>query len=1100
MHSMFFLILLLLGYVSAISQYDKLYYIPEHCHHHHCNHTVPPVIVGSPPNCSQLCVNASYTPINACAHWLSQCLNKTLTSDCLSECISDYARICNPEISILSTAPTLNGTAQIIVLNTTTTLSDARARERHTIDYTLAEAGWLPEYIQRTYNCDHRAYVAYLQLNFLDGTTIYQSTLTPESEWILKCNVSSRLPEAVIITDPLFIRGTLVFHPGYYSLTSNEINYSLHNGTNITDIFYVSEPTSNFPITIPPKPIFDTDVIDMPPRRSYYDVLLDQVKDRAHDVDWDDQSFIQHARDEECEASHLEGPTEICSQKTYLDTTQLITLIGHLPVLFNFQAFLPHEIYNHLLNEHGWTLGPASSNAVTINSHTYYFVKNPITALPDLAMDVNNAEITSLYYSMDNLCHEDEDETISLMIEYLIYPSNYTFVQYTTCGQFPYDENKHGCWTMYCNKTITNQYDPTVQCYYDDDHGGVLLTYPYSIWDMTSFGVFDWRYQPNPFYPKTPHVSYVYGVKDQKDCGSGTAFAAANVAQSAIARHQNLFVDSDLIIPQTAQDSMLNNYYFPDDLSEQDILDGMHHLDEHHNWIHEKNPFEVLLRKGGMGLIFEQYRARCNRTQDNVTDCTHINDRYLAHHDHECVNHLPYNPKIWGLTNYYGHCRVQENCYAANQTDGLSPISEKEIRDRLEDEGVFQAFIATSQCQGLDQYTGVGLMDDLLCGRNLTSSACTNASDNTCDNRLPVNHAISIIGYGTQYSMQCIEWTYGIVSNITVKTSCLFYAPVATNYWIVQDSQGIQTWNPCFHAGCDPLYATAGIIKVAAGKNIGRIEESLHGVVPELFEICTEHVPHCDHRSDHCHHTEPIITQCNHTIEIPHLLPVDVCTDPDDEFNWMVCYNYLCDFNRSHIDDRILDRNPIWPNEISQLSYLAANAYNLEPNGFHIDAIDYGLPGHYCDLKNHTFCGKGFEFCTSSYNNSGTDVIYNTPAGLWSNPINEEDWKRIVAAATDALAGLEVHAQPVSSTSACAFWVQQCSQLLGSNDTDTIGHLTPYIDSHTHSSSPPVFITLDPLLIAEGLYAVYHDDGIGKVWSVYYDDASGHVIVVPPGF
>lgn len=113
-----------------------------------------------------------------------------------------------------------------------------------------------------------------------------------------------------------------------------------------------------------------------------------------------------------------------------------------------------------------------------------------------------------------------------LMIEY---PG---CVQYTTCSKPYYPSNYNPnvrnssrCWTMYCN--APNGTTTTIACYFDDGKDDIQLNPPYSIWDMTAFDIFIWRYQPNPVHPEKAKVSYVNSTNEQR-----------------------LFVDSKLVIPQ----------------------------------------------------------------------------------------------------------------------------------------------------------------------------------------------------------------------------------------------------------------------------------------------------------------------------------------------------------------------------------------------------------------------------------------------------------------------------------------------------------------------------------------------------------------------
>jgi hypothetical protein len=640
----------------------------------------------------------------------------------------------------------------------------------------------------------------------------------------------------------------------------------------------------------------------------------------------------------------------------------------------------------------------AATNAFDLNIDPIVFSTVPLpVTMPTCVIDIFSVQYAYFTSGSSNV---DSTYTTSSAYE-LQYP---TCVQYTTCGNEYYTtlgpSASRSCWTMYCNTTIIpgQQYAPT--CVYDDGNGGVKLQPPYSIFDMTSFGIFDWRYRPNAEAGRngnTPNrVSYVNGIKDQAGCGSCWDFATTAVAESAFAMQYNLGVDSALVLPQLSKDGVTGNHYFASDLSEQHVLDSTKPYDEcNHGGGDVGTALPTFINGGGVPLTREQYPASRNTTWNGQPgDNTYLGNQNGGDNDAKDT-YYSYRPYAWGGTNYYA-------------SSGESYLSENQIRNYVTNEGVFEVYI--NACPAWGGYPGIGLLTDPTCGRNVSTTACNNPEHpEWCWANLGIDHAVAIVGYGTQFIIGCVSPIYFDFFGFQIPVGCNHWGPVAQNYWIVRNSWGFQYANPCYGPGCDPLFLSGGYVKYASGSNIGDIENELHGVVPQLWDF----------------------TLLDGWI--PWIEPHNACFNPQnvgglgDSFAQLDCHASLCSWNRTDIEgDSINNINSIlgqtWSSADSPptMSFTPISGYQYTSGG--VNYIDYDWDaGGYCEDNKPAFCAGGWGYCTS-INSGGTR--YNTPYGQWSNPINIQDALEIIAW---VLTFFTSTLKPSSATGACWYWIRECN-------------------------------------------------------------------------
>ena len=708
--------------------------------------------------------------------------------------------------------------------------------------------------------------------------------------------------------------------------------------------------------------------------------------------------------------------------------------------------------------------------------NSWWFPYTPLSNMPTCQIDFLNLGYIHFSSGKANV------ETPSSASAYqLTYP---TCTQYTTCGNEHYTSlgpsQDRKCWTMYCNETIVpgQKYTPT--CMYDDGKGGVALTAPFSIFDMTTYGIFDWRYRRNPesggVNGYTPnYVSYVNGVKDQAACGSCWDFATTAVAESAFARAYNLGIDSALILPQISKDGINGNHYFASDLSEQHVLDYSKPYDEcNHGGGGIDTALPTFNTQGGIPLIKEWYPAMRNDTWKGMEgDHTYLGNQDGTNNHAEDV-YSSYHPYTWGGTNYYASA-------------GNAQMTENEIRNHVKNEGPFEVYI--NACGAFGGYTGVGVANDYTCGRNYTDTSCNDpAHPEWCGAFLGVDHAVVIVGYGTQFVIGCVEYEYITIFGLKLPIRCNHYGPTPQNFWIVRNSWGFGFANPCFSTGCDPLFLSGGYVKFASGFNMGEIENEIHGVVPELFDISLLNG------------------------WIPWVTPHNACFNTrnnnqrfNDVYPQIDCHAYMCSWNRSGIDgDRSVNINSILRDTWTPLdappmmSFVPMSGYEytlLDGSG---KTIDYDWDaGGYCEDNKPKFCSIGWKYCTS-INSAGNR--YNTPAGQWSNPINIRDALSIIAWIFSFGTG---SVSPVSSSGTCWYWIRECNpdypSLFGdsnttvvppsipvriyslklSNTTRTPGNKAYTYSFNTDGSVNTLSINSnDTAVVAKALYAVYGTFGL----------------------
>jgi len=356
---------------------------------------------------------------------------------------------------------------------------------------------------------------------------------------------------------------------------------------------------------------------------------------------------------------------------------------------------------------------------------------HPITALPSCS---TQDPITYAHVTLDCRTPSDPGDpycSSAFVIEYA-HNSVYTCSAYTTCGTpfYPNVANvqvgqEFRCWAMYCDAHVG---DPstanTISCYYDNGQGGVKLSAPYSIYDVTAFGIFDWRYRPSLAAGK--RVSFVNGVENQAACGSCWDFAATTTFESRVSRTYNLFLDSKLVIPQLTNGQFQYSVYATSDLSEQNVLDYEKPFDEcNHGGGYVSGGSDAFVHHGGMPYSLETYPAYNNATYGYMGNQFNSKARERYH---------AYNPFATGYKDF-------------------SPKGDTNlIKSTLRTQGPLYSSVCVGSCNQFEYNTGLGMVDNA----SFAGSAC----NNNCG-----DHAVTLVGYGTQYHIQCIEY-YWILINL----------------------------------------------------------------------------------------------------------------------------------------------------------------------------------------------------------------------------------------------------------------------------------------------------------------------------------------------
>jgi hypothetical protein len=489
------------------------------------------------------------------------------------------------------------------------------------------------------------------------------------------------------------------------------------------------------------------------------------------------------------------------------------------------------------------------------------------------------------------------------------------------------------------------------------------------ILDNLQWGINDWRwkYDSNAKY----YRSYVTSVKNQMNCGSCWDFAATTTMESQSMIRYDLWLNSsDVMFGNPALIGTNNpiGANDPGSLSEQDVFDdsdggcgGSMAFDA------ITNTFMVNPRSnGGMGLSLKPYPT----TLPNGT----------------IVKNSPKtDPDDWGFR------EIAWSYWDKFNNDGKA-LSESQIRSYIKNVGPLGVYLWV--CGTWGAYNGIGVYDDPTCQFNITSTGCPGGADAAtnpewCGANLGINHAVAIVGYGSQLTNQCVALettrlciSFPFIGELCIEIPtgrCQRYGLAPANYWIVKNSWG------CGWADSKNNNCSGGYIKMRSGFNIANIENYLYRPVPAFFDITWKSW-------------------------FPVIKPFDVCFNSDNHdqvfesniWRQAKCYTYLCYRNRTLID------TPNLADSILSTRHV--------PNG-------------YCATRIDEFCTVAKAYCT--YNNLGCSNIIPHTNNSWSDKngaytLNIQDSETLAGSVFALLFGINIDPRPTSAQAPCLFYESLC--------------------------------------------------------------------------
>jgi hypothetical protein len=345
--------------------------------------------------------------------------------------------------------------------------------------------------------------------------------------------------------------------------------------------------------------------------------------------------------------------------------------------------------------------------------------------------------------------------------------------------------------------------------------------------------------------------------------------------------------------------------------------------------------------------------------------------------------------------------------YWDRKNDDGSKLSESKIRHYLDTVGPLGVYLWV--CGSWGGYNGIGVYDDPQCQFNISSTGCPGGKDHAthpewCGADLGINHAVALVGYGSQLTNQCIalEMTQ-ICINIIFHNfcfelptgRCLKYGFAPANYWILKNSWGCN-WADSKYFNC-----SGGYMKMRSGFNIANMERYIYRAVPAFFDITWAGF-------------------------FPIIKPYDVCFNsdnhdpaiPSNKWKQAKCYTYLCDPDRSLIDSPSLKDSLLSTKHV--------------PNG-------------YCATRVDEFCKVAKAYCT--YNNLGCSFIIPHTNTSWSDSngkynLNTQDSQTLLGSVLAILFGIKVDVKPTAAQAPCVFYDTLCCPL-----SITIDRLSLYLEN-----------------------------------------------------
>jgi len=405
---------------------------------------------------------------------------------------------------------------------------------------------------------------------------------------------------------------------------------------------------------------------------------------------------------------------------------------------------------------------------------------------------------------------------------------------------------------------------------------------------------------------------------------------------------------------------------------------------------------------GGIGLSLKEYPTR-------KSDGTIIKDSSSEDADD------------WGFRD------VAWSFWEKYKNDGTA-LSESVIRSYIDNVGPVGVYLWV--CASWGGYNGVGVYDDPTCQFNITSTGCPGGKDHDthpewCGANLGINHAVAIVGYGSQLTNQCLvlEMTrlciqLPIIGDLCFEIPtgrCQTYGLAPANFWIVKNS-----WS-CGWADSKYHNCSGGYIKIRSGFGISNIENYIYRPIPALFDITFSGF-------------------------FPIIKPYDICFNSENHdpaitsniWRQAKCYTYLCDPDRSLIDAPNLADSLLSPSHV--------------PNG-------------YCSTRVVEFCNVAKSFCT--YNNLGCSSIIPHTNQSWSDGnglyrLNIQDSEAILGAALGALFGLQSNPIPTAAQAPCVFYESICCiryNIVPKRNLFLNNFNLSYImDNMNQNSNPPIVI------------------------------------------
>lgn len=397
------------------------------------------------------------------------------------------------------------------------------------------------------------------------------------------------------------------------------------------------------------------------------------------------------------------------------------------------------------------------------------------------------------------------------------------------------------------------------------------------IYDKWAWDVKDWHYVDcnNPYGPgtgtgtdpsgtgkaKDKLCSYVPGVKDQWACGSCWDFSATGCFVSHLMLEWGIPVRSDYVTGEL-------NSCVPADVSEQVVLDNAGGGCGGSNTADATDTFYWYRQLGGLALSDETYNSHGNNwtcvkqprsdpASGNMCNPSGTSKTGLVNGD---PDFSVMKVKNAGEKASKSQMKAYSDYLVEVSNSDGSPLSENAIRHLLDTVGPVSIFLYAN----FDGYAGYGVYDNPVCAKNLSKTACTNEGHTKgwCGADLGINHAVQIVGYGSEWVRSCNYWNYetalaqlqhddpvgfgkltaacnagnfiaclieGAALMTEVKLDCGAYTYTPVNYWLVKNSWSWYwaQWSPpagVSSGTCQDGLESGGHIKMRSGVNLCNME------------------------------------------------------------------------------------------------------------------------------------------------------------------------------------------------------------------------------------------------------------------------------------